>query len=379
MGRAKTLAFLLAGTFAVLASAVSASTKAGVDAWTRGDFPVAVKEWQAEAAKGDSDAMFNLAQAYKFGKGVPQDLAKAELLFGQAAASGHLQAADMYGLLLFQRGEQVRALPFIKAAADRGDPRAQYLLGIAQFNGKLVPKDWVAAYALVSLAQQQGVGPAATALRQMDEYIPLEQRQQAVAMASALKSRADGNRARQLVADDLGATVAAATAPVAPPVPATLSASAPTIAVRRNAENDSPATAGADYARPAATRPAVTAIAARAVAVHSGPPKGVAETRPLVLRPAIAARPITGTAPTPAPAASGPWRVQLGAFGVAANADAVWAKAKVRPELAGHPRINSRAGAVVKLQAGGFASQAAAQGACTKLGTAGLTCIPVGN
>ena len=43
---------------------------AGVDAWTRGDFPAAVKEWQAGAARGDADAQFNLGQAYKLGKGV---------------------------------------------------------------------------------------------------------------------------------------------------------------------------------------------------------------------------------------------------------------------------------------------------------------------
>ena len=125
MGRTFLLAGLLVGAGLGFAGAALADTKAGVDAWTRGDFAGAVKAWQAEAAKGDGDAIFNLGQAYRLGKGVPQDLTKAEQLFGQAAAMGHLQAADNYGLLLFQRGERARALPFIKAAAERGDPRAQ--------------------------------------------------------------------------------------------------------------------------------------------------------------------------------------------------------------------------------------------------------------
>jgi uncharacterized protein len=83
-------------------------------------------------------------------------------------------------------------------------------------------------------------------------------------------------------------------------------------------------------------------------------------------------------AATVAPA-SGPWRIQLGAFGVAANADAAWNRVKARPELAGHPRINARAGSVIRLQAGGFASEAAAKAACARLTAAGSACIAVRN
>jgi uncharacterized protein len=99
-----------------------ADVKAGVDAWSRGDYPRAVAQWKGPAERGDADAQFNLGQAYKLGRGVPVDLARAEELFGKAAAKGHFQAADNYGLLLFQRGEHVRAMPYIKAASDRGDP-----------------------------------------------------------------------------------------------------------------------------------------------------------------------------------------------------------------------------------------------------------------
>ncbi|MDE2434699.1 MAG: hypothetical protein KGM49_00430, partial [Sphingomonadales bacterium] len=44
----------------ILAAPARADTKAGVDAWTRGDFPAAVRAWQAEAGKGDADALYNL-------------------------------------------------------------------------------------------------------------------------------------------------------------------------------------------------------------------------------------------------------------------------------------------------------------------------------
>lgn len=351
----------LAALGVILSPAALADTKAGVDAWTRGDFPAAVKEWQAGAANGDADAQFNLGQAYKLGKGVKQDLARAEDYFGKAAALGHLQASDNYGLLLFQRGERKQALPFIRAAADRGDPRSQYLLGIGHFNGDIVPKDWVRAYALVSLAQQSGLEQARAALTQMDQHVPLAQRQEAIALSAELQSQTEATRARQLAAADLDNSIpSVAVAPAAsmPRAPSIASAADAVAEASRVAGSDSPATAGADYARPAATTAPVAARPAPAVPVV---------TQPAPPRPAVAA------------ASGGAWRVQLGAFGLAANADALWARLRQRPELVGHPRINVKAGAVTKLQAGGFASEAAARAACTRLVAGGFTCIPARN
>ena len=367
MGRNFFLAALVLSSGAMLGQPAAADTKAGVDAWTRGEFGIAVKEWQAQAARGDGDAVFNLGQAYRLGKGVKQDLTKAEQLFGQAAGMGHLQAADIYGLLLFQRGERTKALPYLRTAAERGDPRAQYLLGIAHFNGDLMPKDWPRAYALVTLAQQQGLPLAAGALAQMDQYIPLEQRRQGVQLAAELGSKADATRARQLAAVDLGSQVSSGTTvPVPGPsqplkAPTLASASDAVSQAQRVAGHDSPATAGADYARPP-----VKTIA---------PPVITPTPRP-VIKPAPT---FTAMTAPPAPAmagASGTWRVQLGAFGVASNADALWAKVRARPELAGHARLNTKAGAVTKLQAGGY-SQGAAQAACAKLKAAGIACTAV--
>lgn len=365
MGRRYFFAAVLAGT--VLASAPAfADVKSGVEAWTRGDYAAAVKEWQGPAVRGDADAQFNLAQAFKLGRGVPQDLVQAERLFGQAAARGHLQAADNYGLLLFQRGQREQALPYLKAAAERGDPRAQYLLGIAHFNGDIVAKDWPRAYALVSLARQAGLDQAKPALTQMDQFIPIEQRQQGMAMASELAARAEAARSQQLAAVDLGSTVPTGAAPLPPvraagPAPTIASAETAASSATRAAGGDSPRSAGADYARPGPVplpvpAPVQTAVPRAALPAPVQPPRAAAVSP-----------------------ASGPWRIQLGAFGVAANADAAWNRVKARPELAGHPRINARAGNVIRLQAGGFANEAAAKAACARLTAAGNTCIAVRN
>jgi cell division septation protein DedD len=101
---------------------------------------------------------------------------------------------------------------------------------------------------------------------------------------------------------------------------------------------------------------------------------GAPALKPAPAKPAVA----VALAPKPRPAAAvtgGIWRVQLGAFGVAANAAALWARASARPELAGHRRIDVPTGKVSKLQAGGFASPGAAASACAGLTRAGFTCL----
>jgi TPR repeat protein len=131
----------LAAVLTLLAAPALADVKAGVDAWTAGDFTRAVVEWQGPAAAGDADALFNLAQAYRLGRGVEVDNARARKLYEEAARLGHVKAADNYGLMLFQEGEQDKAMPLIKAAAERGDPRAQYVLGLSHFNADYAPRD----------------------------------------------------------------------------------------------------------------------------------------------------------------------------------------------------------------------------------------------
>lgn len=376
---------LTAAALAVAAPAF-ADVKAGVDAWSRGDYDAAIREWKAPADKGDSDAQFNLGQAYKLGRGVPQDLRKAEELFAKAAEQGHMPASDNYGLLLFQRGEHARALPYIASAADRGDPRAQYLLGLAYFNGENVTKDWVRAYALVSLAQRAGLPQAVPALAQMDKHIPLEQRQQSVKLATQLDAAADANRARQMAAVDLGGSVPSvgasrATSMAGPNFPA--GSQPPKVPPAPKA-----ATAGSDYTRIGPAQPKLPPIADVLNAVGLSP----AQPAPAPSRPILIKAPAKPADPKPAPtrpvleqpvrtaaSATGAWRVQLGAFGIAGNADALWNRVKNRPELAGHGKILAPAGRLQKIQAGGFASQGDAQAACRRLTAAGFTCIPVRN
>lgn len=394
----------LAGAAALVFAAqpALADVKAGVDAWSRGDYAQAVREWQAPADAGDPDALFNLAQAYRLGRGVPADESRAETYYVRAAERGHLQAADTYGLLLFQSGRRELALPYVQDAARRGDPRSQYLLGVAHFNGDYVPRDWVRAYALLTLANAAGLPQAVTALAQMDQSIPMTQRQEAAGLAQQLRAEADAARGRELAAAELagapGETVmssavqvaaAPAPAPVSAPVP--VPAPAPSTRVPQPIEEvevspsvaaalaamaeaarvtgtESPATAGADYARPAVAEAAPAPAPVMAVRAEPASPPPAAAPRAQSVAPVSGAARVTSTG-------SGPWRVQLGAFSVASNADKLWSQVSRRPELAGKTKLAIPSGRVTRLLAGGFSTQAQAETACRALRSSGQDCL----
>jgi len=384
---------LLAG-IAALAGAVPAhaSVKDGVEAWDRGDWTAAVGEWRGPAQAGDPDAMFNMGQAYRLGRGVPQDRQKALEYYARAASLGHVRASDTYGILLFQDGRRKEAMPYLQSSASRGDPRAQYLYGIALFNGDLVAKDWVTAYALLTLANGEGLPQAAPALAEMDKYIPLDQRQKAAGLAVKLRNEADATRARQLAAAELANSGRPGAQPSAAPVrqpaaqvpasrervpqPIRSVAVEPSVAVAREAVHEamlatgteSPAQAGADYARPRASQQAA----------NIPPPPARANTPPQPQPQTAEANsppPSPSRAARPAPAATGPWKVQLGVFSVPTNADRLWARLGSRPELAGRNRLLVPAGRLTRLLAGGYASHGEASAACRGLKRAGQDCL----
>ena len=182
----KRVFFLAATVAAATAMPALADVKGGIEAWQRGDYAAAVKLWQPDADRGDPDAEFNLGQAYKLGKGVPVDMAKAQGWYKKAADQGHEQALANYGLILFQSGKRADALPFLTKAADRGEPRAQYVVGTALFNGDFGNKDWPRAYAYMSSAAASGLPQATASLTEMDKYIAEPDRKKGVQIAQGL-------------------------------------------------------------------------------------------------------------------------------------------------------------------------------------------------
>lgn len=316
-----------AAAIAVLVTAPAmADTRAGVSAWQAGDYREAVREFEAAAASGDSHALFNLGQAYRLGLGVSQDLVRAESYYAQAAEAGNEQAADIYGVLLFQRGAEADALPFLRAAARRGDAASRYFLSIAHFNGDVAERDWPLAFALASLASDSGLQQAGRALARMEPYLNEEQKSEAVMLASRIRETAQ-----------------------APSVDNRLAVAAPARGVAR-----------------APVPAAVPAAAPAAVAAPAPPPPPSPAPARQVPAPATA---------TASPASSGSWKVQLGAFGVPGNVGRMWQKVADMPEFAGRQRIEKAAGRLTILQAGGYANREEARRACAALKRRGDDCL----
>lgn len=357
------------------AGQMAAQVRAGVDAWSTGNDAAAVKAWQGPANRGDADALFNLGQAYKLGRGVPKDLVKAEAMYGKAARLGHVRAADNYGILLFQTNRQQAAMPWLQAAADRGEPRAMYVLGIASYNGDYAPKDWVRAYALITRAAGSGLAQATTSLTTMNETIPLAQRQMGVSLASELEQKAADARGRELAAADLG-TAGGPLRPVLPPAPMpapalplpSSSGSGASIPGSLERVDLPPSGAASIPADPPLAVPPPS-VPPRAVPPRAVPPQVIAPKPPAPRPPAP-----KSSAPKPMPD-SGPYRIQLGAFGLKSNADALWNRVRGRAEIAGHARADVGS-PVTRLQATGY-SQAGAQRACAALKSGGFTCLVI--
>ena len=222
------LAALAASAAIAAPGGATKSVRDGIAAWQRSDYATAVAIWRPLAAKGDSDAAFNLGQAYRLGRGVSVDLAQAKTWLEKAARAGHLDAQTTLGLLLFDSGSRDAAITWLKKAAERGEPRAMLVYGTALFNGDGVTKDQLMAYAYVSRAAAQGLDPAKTTLAQMDGVLPVELRRRAVEIALQNASEKPAPGAKPVIASKPPAKVASKSPPPkatrAPASPITASA-----------------------------------------------------------------------------------------------------------------------------------------------------------
>ena len=401
---------------ASLGAPAAASVKDGVEAWQKGDYQSAVAQWRPLAVAGDPDAQFNLGQAYKLGRGVPSDLDQAEAWYRRAAKQGHLQAEDNLGLVLFTAGRREEAMPFIAQSAARGEPRAQYVLGTAHFNGDLAAENWPLAYALTKRASDAGLQIASARLAQLDRLIPLEQRQKGLSMlpemekAEARARLAAVNAAAppppkpapspiktaNLPASVPGTSytpppVIAAPAPAPAPAPALKPVLSPAAeaaaaaAAEATAAADTAVSIAAVEAPPPVSAPVKAAAPSAPGTTYAPPPEG--DPLPPASAPGVAmtdvpapaaTKPGAAAAPAPRPATTSLWRAQLGAFGIESNARKLWASLeKTYPALASRQPYLVKSGKLTRLQAGGFADKAEADAFCATVRKDGQACLVV--
>ncbi len=173
---------------AVSAAPAHADFKAGAEAYARGDYKTAVDEWLPSAANGDPRALFNLGQMYRLGLGADKDLVKAEQYYRRAAELGHVGAQANLGSMLYDRTPRqgTEAVAFWRQAARGGDVKSQYLLGVQLFNGEFVTRDYVEAYAWLTLASRAGIREAAEALAATRTYLEAPAIEEATRLADTL-------------------------------------------------------------------------------------------------------------------------------------------------------------------------------------------------
>lgn len=112
----------------------------------------------------------------------PGHVARAQ----EASTEEDRTAATTRAITRYARGEKADAMPQLVRAAEEGDARARYLVGLAHFNGDLLPRDWPRAYALVLLAAEAGLRPADGALARMAGYLSPDERSEGEALAHFL-------------------------------------------------------------------------------------------------------------------------------------------------------------------------------------------------
>jgi hypothetical protein len=153
-----------------LAAPAWADFKAGENAYHRGDYATALREWQPLAKQGQAIAQYHLGLLYANGQGVPKDDAQARLWYEKAAAQGHADAqANLGSLYDYGRGgpqDFKMAVRWYLRSANQGNDLAQRKLGLLYERGDGVPKDYVQAYMWYKLGAANG---GKTAALQRDE------------------------------------------------------------------------------------------------------------------------------------------------------------------------------------------------------------------
>ena len=143
-------------TLALPAPVLAADYQAGLEAYERGDYATALKEWRPLAEQGLAEAQADLAIMYLNGEGVPQDYAGATKWFRLSAEQGYIKAqvylGGMHRLGTVVPQDYAEGMKWYRLAAEQGDGAAQYSLGVMYARGEGVPQDYVQAHVWYNLA-----------------------------------------------------------------------------------------------------------------------------------------------------------------------------------------------------------------------------------
>lgn len=112
-------------TVLLVAGVARADFAAGVDAYQKGDYVTAAKEWRPLAEGGSAAAQYNLGLLYYDGHGVPQDYSEAVMWFKRSADQDYTEAQHdlgaMYGAGKGVKRDYVEAYKWMNICAAKGN------------------------------------------------------------------------------------------------------------------------------------------------------------------------------------------------------------------------------------------------------------------
>ena len=116
----------LGGVFALLTVGPAwADFQSGLEAYQKGDYVEAAKQWRPLADEGDAVAQYNLGLLYLDGHGVPQSVAEAVNWFRRAAEQDYTLAQHnlgaMYGSGQGVKRDYVQAYKWLNICAAKGN------------------------------------------------------------------------------------------------------------------------------------------------------------------------------------------------------------------------------------------------------------------
>jgi TPR repeat protein len=174
--RVRALERLPAGSFQVASRSAAPGQDlvvAARDAFARGDYRTAARDWNAAAGMGNGAAMYNLGVMSLTGRGAPKDVAAAARWFKASADAGHSGGMVNWALCRLNgfgtARDEADGVRWLQTAANKGSATAMGMMGETYLRGRGVPTDPREAAGWLQKAVDAGDGPSIAQLGDLYE------------------------------------------------------------------------------------------------------------------------------------------------------------------------------------------------------------------
>ena len=165
--RIRALEKLPAGSFQVASRSAAPGQDLVIsarDAFGRGDYAAAARDWNTAATQGNGAAMYNLGVMALTGKGAPKSPEAAAKWFKASAEAGHSGGMVNWGLCRLNgfgtAKDETAGFDWIQKAANKGSASAMGMLAEAYLRGRGVGQDPRQAAGWLQKAVDAGDGPS---------------------------------------------------------------------------------------------------------------------------------------------------------------------------------------------------------------------------